>query len=179
MKFSNIMIFLLGILFIGLTQVALAEKDHVPGKPFANLQEQIDNIESTPGPQGPPGPVGPEGPMGPEGPAGILDKYIIVRQVRTNSPTHIYNRLIVYCNPDDLAISGAAHTTPGHMGGNYQDVLRPVCEDFGPIGPDLNEPPPLTCEDGELPIGWQFIRHPGNPPVGIVINVLCICAPDP
>ena len=34
-----------------------------------DLQDQIDNIELTPGPEGPQGPVGPHGPVGPEGPA--------------------------------------------------------------------------------------------------------------
>jgi hypothetical protein len=36
----------------------------------ANLQEQIDNIQLTPGPQGETGPQGPQGPPGPAGPAG-------------------------------------------------------------------------------------------------------------
>jgi len=55
MKFTNILIILLSIFFIGFSQVALAEKDHVPGKPFADLQEQIDNIQSTNGTQVGPG----------------------------------------------------------------------------------------------------------------------------
>ena len=58
MKFSNDIIVFLGIFFIGFPQGAIAKKKHVRGKPFANLQEQIDNIELTPGPQGPPGPAG-------------------------------------------------------------------------------------------------------------------------
>ena len=78
MKFTNIMILLLGIFFIGFPQGAIAKKNHVPGKPFAALQEQIDNqkqienIELIPGPQGPPGPEGPQGPPGPEGPQGPM-----------------------------------------------------------------------------------------------------------
>ena len=45
MKFTNIMILLLSIFFIGFPQGAIAQKNHVPGKPFANLQEQIDDLQ--------------------------------------------------------------------------------------------------------------------------------------
>ena len=37
------------------------------GNPFDNLQNQIDNIQLTPGPQGPQGEVGPQGPQGDTG----------------------------------------------------------------------------------------------------------------
>ena len=67
MKFTKIMILLLGIFFIGFSQVAFAKRDHVPRKPFAFLRMLIDNIESTPGTQGPQGPEGPAGPVGPQG----------------------------------------------------------------------------------------------------------------
>ncbi len=43
----------------------------VPGKPFQYLQEQIDNIQLTPGPPGPQGPQGEPGPQGIQGIQGI------------------------------------------------------------------------------------------------------------
>ena len=44
MKFIKIMIVLIGIFFIGFQQVALAKKDHVPGKPFAFLRKLINSL---------------------------------------------------------------------------------------------------------------------------------------
>jgi len=204
MKFTNIMILLLGIFFIGFPQGAIAKRDHVPGKPFADLQEQIDNIELTPGPQGPPGPAGPQGlpgstgpqgPQGPagpqgapgpaglEGPAGILDIYMKFDQVR---PYFMKNgRFIVYCDnrDEDFAISGSAYTSyagKGFLHTTYDDVLRPVCEYYGendPGGPGLET---MTCQQGEIPIGWQFIQHPGNRVSAalVVLNVMCAIVPD-
>jgi hypothetical protein len=89
--------------------------------------------------------------------------------------------MVVYCDnmPDDLAISGVAYTAGEHMNTVYPDVLRPVCDDIGYIGPDLNNSPSRTCESGELPIGWQFIRHPRNPSAYIAINVMCVYTPEP
>jgi hypothetical protein len=211
MKYTKIVILLLGIFFIGFPQAALAKKDHIPRSPFAFLRKLIDNIDLTPktqvppglqGPQGPPGPAGPAGPQGPQGlqgpagpagpqglqgpagpeglqgPAAILDKYMVVREFRASYPN---NRIIVYCDniPDDMAISGAAYTAGEHTNAFYPDVLRPVCSDFGFIGPDLDNSPSRTCEAGQLPIGWQFIRHPKNPAAYIVVNVLCVYAPEP
>jgi hypothetical protein len=201
MKFTKIMILLI-CMFIVFPQVALAKKDYLTGKPFKflyNLIKQFENSKSTPGPQGPPGPegpIGPEGPPGPagpegpqglqgpagpegpQGPAGILDKYIVVREFRASSQM---NRSLVYCNniPDDLAISAAAHTVGDHVNSFYPDVLRPVCDEFDFNGPDLNNSPSRTCKAGQLPIGWQFIRHPRNPAAHIVINVMCVYTPEP
>lgn len=133
------------------------------------------------GPQGPAGAAGPEGPQGPagpeglQGPAGILDKYMVVREFRASKQK---NRTIVYCDniPDDLAISAAAYTAGDLADDVYPDVLRPVCDDLGFLGPDLNS---RTCEAGQLPIGWQFIRHPFNPSAYIVIDVMCVYTPEP
>ena len=194
MKFIKIMILLLGILFIGFPQVALAKKDHLHGKPFAslfNLIKQFDNNKSTPGPQGPPGPAGPAGPMGPAGPqgpmgpAGILDTYMEVSQIKSDG-TNVIN-VIVYCDDPlgDIAFSGTAYYTDWpHVPGGSQmpqnnDVMRPVCKEYDPITP----PPGLqemTCQSGEHPIGWQFIQHRENINLGanVAINVLCIYAPD-
>ena len=184
MKFIKIMIVLIGIFFIGFPQVALAKKDHVPGKPFAfllNLIKQFDNNKSTTGPQGPPGPAGPQGLVGPQGSAGILEKYTKVIEF---SPSETTGRIIVYCDniPDDIAISGNAYTyekySPGGFNNDpFTDVLRPVCEDYGKAGPPPTE---STCDQGDLPIGWQFIRHPLNKSTEayVVINVMCIYAPD-
>jgi hypothetical protein len=182
MKFIKIMIILIGIFFIGFQQVALAKKDHVPGKPFAflfNLIKQFDNNKSTPGPQGPPGP---EGPVGPEGSAGILEKYMKVIEV---SPYDTPGPFIVYCNniPDDVAISGNAYTYWDTSGGfpviTYNDVLRPVCTYYGEDDPEPGLKT-MTCQPGELPIGWQLIQHPYNnkPYAHVVLNVICIYAPD-
>ena len=62
----------------------------------------------------------------------------------------------------------------------YNNVLRPVCTYYGE-----NDPGPgirtMTCQPGELPIGWQFIKHPYNPSQNyahVVLNVMCIYAPD-
>jgi hypothetical protein len=208
MKYTKIMILLLGIFFVGFPQAALAQGEHVPGRPFAFLRKLIDNIGLTPetqvppgpqGLQGPPGPAGPQGlqgpagpegpagpqglqgpagPEGPQGPAGILDKYLVVQEFYASNPK---NRTIVYCDniPDDLAISAAAYTAGEHTNALYPDVLRPVCSDFGFTGPDLNNSPSRTCEAGQLPIGWQFIRHPKNPAAYIVINVQCVYTPEP
>jgi hypothetical protein len=203
MKFIKIMIVLIGIFFIGFPQVALAKKDHVPGRPFAlifDLLKQFDNNKSTPGPQGPPGPVGPQGlpgpvgpqglpgptgPVGPQGSAGILEKYVKVHEVM---PHRTSSSFIVYCDniPDDVAISGNAYTylaTPWgaqFQSTQYNDVLRPVCTYY-----DENNPEPgleaLTCQQpGDFPIGWQFIQHPENneSDAHVVLNVVCIFAPD-
>jgi len=229
MKFTNIMILLLGIIFIGFPQGAIAQKKHVPGRPFVDLQEQIDyqekinNIELIPGPQGPPGPIGPQGLTGPEGPqgppgpmgpqgltgpegpqgspgpigpqgltgpegpqgsTGILEKYMKVNEV---SPYDTGSRFIVYCDniPDDVAISGNAYTywtdTPGGFQySSYKDILRPVCTYYGENNPGPL-PNAMTCQSGELPIGWQFIQHSANnrPNARVVVNVMCIFAPDP
>ena len=195
MKFIKIMIVLIGIFFIGFPQVALAKKDHVPGKPFAflfNLIKQFDNNKSTPGPQGPPGPAGPQGSAGPQGPAGpqgsagILEKYMKVIEV---SPYFTPDPIIVYCDniPDDVAISGNAYTYLAgpdeggvrFQGTGYNDVLRPVCTyyDEDDTVPGLKG---MTCQPGELPIGWQFIQHPSNNrfDAHVVLNVMCIFAPD-
>jgi hypothetical protein len=183
MKFTNILILLLGIFFIGFPQGAIAEKNHVPGKPFADLQEQIDdlqeqidNITSAPEQQGAPGPAEPRGS------AGILEKYTKVIEVL---PYYSSDRFIVYCDniPDDTAISGNAYTY-WDMGDSlqyspYSDVLRPVCTDYGEgnPGPGLET---MTCQQGELPIGWQFIQHPYNKRsfTHVVLNVMCIYAQD-
>ena len=196
MKFIKVMIVLIGIFFIGFPQAALAKKDHVPGRPFAflfNLIKQFDNNKSTPGPQGPPGPAGPQGPQGsagpqgpagPQGSAGILEKYMKVHEVM---PYRTSSSFIVYCDniPDDVAISGNAYTYLATPGGNelqgttYNDVLRPVCTYY-----DEDDPEPglnaMTCQPGELPIGWQFIQHPMNNryDAHVVLNVICIFAPD-
>jgi hypothetical protein len=190
MKFIKIMIVLIGIFFIGFPQVALAKKDHVPGRPFAflfDLIKKFDNNKSTPGPQGPPGPAGPQGPAGPAGPqgsAGILEKYMKVHEVM---PYRTSSSFIVYCDniPDDVAISGNTYTylaTPGgsqFQGTTYNDVLRPVCTYY-----DEDDPEPgletMTCQPGELPIGWQFIQHPNNnkSDARVVLSVTCIFAPD-
>lgn len=56
--------------------VQLTADGKVPGGPFADLQQQIDNIELTPGPTGPAGPAGADGApgadgaTGPQGPSG-------------------------------------------------------------------------------------------------------------
>lgn len=42
--------------------VSLTPEGKVPGTPFDYLQGQIDNIQLTPGPQGPQGEPGPIGP---------------------------------------------------------------------------------------------------------------------
>ena len=199
MKFIRLMIVLIGIFFIGFPHVALAQKDHVPGKPFAflyNLIKQFDNNKSTPGPQGSPGPIGPQGPpgpMGPQGPAGaigpqgsagILEKYMKVIEI---SPYFTPDPIIVYCDniPDDVAISANAYTYWSQPGGvqfqgtGYNDVLRPVCTyyDADDTVPGLDG---MTCQPGELPIGWQFIQHPNNnrSDAHVVLNVMCIFAPD-
>ena len=183
MKFTNIMILLLGIFFIGFPQVAIAEKNHVPGKPFANLQEQIDglqeqidNLELTLEQQETPEPDGLQGS------AGILEKYMKVNEVL---PYGSSGRFIVYCDniPDDTAISGNAYTYwEGYMPGLFQfsiynDVLRPVCKYYGEEGPGLET---MTCQPGDLPIGWQFIQHPFNNKsvAHVILNVMCIYAPD-
>ncbi len=194
MKFIKIMIVLIGVFFIGFPQVALAKKDHVPGKPFAflfSLIKQFDNNKSTPGPQGPPGPAGPQGLAGPQGSAGILEKYMKVIEVSpyfTPDPSFTPDPIIVYCDniPDDVAISGNAYTylaMPGgevrFQGTGYNDVLRPVCKyyDEDDRVPGLEG---MTCQPGELPIGWQFIQHPNNNHIfaRVVLNVMCIYAPD-
>ena len=217
MKFIRLMIVLIGIFFIGFPHVALAQKDHVPGKPFAflyNLIKQFDNNKSTPGPQGSPGPIGPQGspgpigpqgppgpigpqgppgPMGPQGPAGaigpqgsagILEKYMKVIEI---SPYFTPDPIIVYCDniPDDVAISANAYTYWSQPGGvqfqgtGYNDVLRPVCTyyDADDTVPGLDG---MTCQPGELPIGWQFFQHPNNnrSDAHVVLNVMCIFAPD-
>ena len=41
--------------------VTLTSDGKVPGRPFDYLQQQIDNIQLTPGPPGPVGPAGPQG----------------------------------------------------------------------------------------------------------------------
>ena len=198
MKFIKIMIVLIGIFFIGFQQVALANRNHVPRKPFAfffNLIKQFDNTKSTPGPQGPPGPAGPQGPPGPAGPqgpigpqgsTGILEKYMKVNEV---SPYYTSSSFIVYCDniPDDVAISGNAYTYLARpeeegvrfQGTGYNDILRPVCTyyDEDDTMPGLDN---MTCQPGELPIGWQFIQHPSNNrfDAHVVLNVMCIFAPD-
>jgi hypothetical protein len=53
----------------------------VPGQPFDYLQQQIDNIQLTPGPPGPQGPAGPQGEPGPQGPAGPPGPSSIIDQV--------------------------------------------------------------------------------------------------
>ena len=148
MKFIKIMIVLIGIFFIGFPQVALAKRDRVPGKPFAflfNLIKRFDNNKSTPGPQGPPGPAGQQGPAGPQGSPGILGKYMKIHEVM---PYRTSGSVFVYCDniPDDVAISGNAYTygkySPGGFQryGLYNDVLRPVCKDYGEGDPG----PPIT-----------------------------------
>lgn len=64
----------LGACFLFLLGASVA---HAQGNPFNNLQNQVDDlqqqintIELTPGPQGPQGDVGPVGPQGETGPAG-------------------------------------------------------------------------------------------------------------
>jgi hypothetical protein len=93
-------------------------------------------------------------------------------------------RFIVYCDniPDDVAISGNAYTYWGEdqlQGYGYNDVQRPVCTYYGEDdpGPGLEA---MTCQQGELPIGWQFIQHPNNNrrDAHVVLNVMCIYAPD-
>jgi hypothetical protein len=196
MKFIKIMILLLGILFIGFPQVALAKKDHVSGSPFKFLLKLIydNNTKSTPGPQGPvgpqgpagpAGPMGPAGPQGPMGPVGILDTYMEVSQIESDG-TDVIN-VIVYCEdqPGDIAFSGAAYYTvwpsaPGEspMPQN-NDVLRPVCKEYDPntAPPRLQE---MTCQSGERPIGWQFIQNQENinPGANVAIYVMCVYAPD-
>ncbi|MCH7643834.1 MAG: collagen-like protein [Myxococcales bacterium] len=56
-----------GISIARAADVALTTDGKIPGQPFVDLQQQIDNIELTPGPQGPPGPIGPTGSTGPQG----------------------------------------------------------------------------------------------------------------
>lgn len=189
MKFIKIMILLIGIFFIGYPQVALAKKDHVPGKPFAflrNVIKNFNNTKSTPGPQGLPGPAGPqgpaglvgpagpEGPQGPEGPPGIIGAYIRGTGVRPFDPG---SSTAFYCEPGDIAISGtfSPHTAdwPG-LSTKYVDVLRPLCgTPSGRSGPSISI---VTCYPGSGdPIGWQFIRNPWyTEPVTGVFNVICI-----
>ncbi len=79
-----------------------------------SLQQQIDSISLTPGPQGPAGPQGdpgepgPVGPMGPQGPAGagaspstlysVMEfGYVSPDSIRTFTPS---------CRPGDLLLSG-------------------------------------------------------------------------
>ena len=97
-KFAPIVLFLIIILFspawVQAAGIQLNPDGTVPGTPFQQLQEQIDTIELTPGPQGPAGadgtdcsisgsivtcgtdisdvrgPQGIQGPPGPEGPPG-------------------------------------------------------------------------------------------------------------
>jgi hypothetical protein len=183
MKFTNIMILLLSIFFIGFPQGAIAQKNHVPGKPFANLQEQIDDLQEqidnlglTLEQQKTPDPAEQQGS------AGILEKYM---KANDGIPYNTSGRLIVYCDniPEDVAISGNAHTywdSPGLFQlSPYNDVLRPVCTYYGEDnpGPGLEA---KTCQQGELPIGWQFIANPytNNPLAHVVLNVMCIYAPD-
>jgi len=52
--------------------VNLTTDGKVPGKPFEYLQQQIDNIQLTPGPQGPAGPQGIQGEVGPKGDTGAI-----------------------------------------------------------------------------------------------------------
>lgn len=47
--------------------IGLTPDGKVPGNPFDYLQQQIDLLESTPGPQGPKGLVGSKGPTGDKG----------------------------------------------------------------------------------------------------------------
>ncbi|UCF84110.1 MAG: hypothetical protein JSV50_00255 [Desulfobacteraceae bacterium] len=55
MKSKHMMIFLVGIFLIGFPQVGLSadveltSDGKVPGQPFQSLQDQIDNIQLTPG----------------------------------------------------------------------------------------------------------------------------------
>lgn len=54
---------------------------------IANLQERIDSLELTPGPQGPPGPEGPPGPPGSgETPDILLDEIKLIPQPESTPP---------------------------------------------------------------------------------------------
>jgi hypothetical protein len=182
MKFTKIMILLLGVFFIGFPQGAIAKKKHVHGKPFANfqgqidaLQEQIDNLELTLEQQKTPDPAEQQGSTG------ILEKYMKSNDVLYSDTS---GRFIVYCDniPDDTAISGNAYRYQEgpfpFVNAPFSDILRPVCTYYGE-----NEPGPgpetETCQPGELPIGWQFINNFSNGNSGrVVLNVMCIYAPD-
>lgn len=71
----------LGLVIIGLlalvppvawsADVTLTPDGKVPGTPFQNLQDQINNIQLTPGPKGDTGATGPVGPAGPQGAIGL------------------------------------------------------------------------------------------------------------
>ena len=201
MKFTKIMILLIGIFFIGFPQVALAKKDHVAGRPFEFLLKLIENIHNTksaPGPQGPPGPAGPvgpegpqgpagpagpegpqglAGPVGPEGPPGIIGAYIRGTTVQTFEPG---KSIAFYCEPGDIATSGAFTPKTADwsvLSKKYVDVLRPLCgqswQSYGSKGPPIDK---VTCYPGSGdPIGMQFIRHPWHATsVTGVFNVICI-----
>lgn len=66
-----------GLLFLfSFASGAWAESDsqtddgNAPRNPFQVIQDQIDLLESTPGPKGPDGPIGSKGPTGSPGPVG-------------------------------------------------------------------------------------------------------------
>ncbi|MFH1726000.1 MAG: hypothetical protein ABII00_15440 [Elusimicrobiota bacterium] len=73
MNRQSLTILTAGLLTLGLTaSVQAAPKNGVQpnGQPFNQIQEQIDTIELTPGPQGDTGPMGPQGDQGDIGPIG-------------------------------------------------------------------------------------------------------------
>jgi hypothetical protein len=182
MKFINFMILLLSIFVIGIPQGAIAGKSRVPGKPFVNLQEQIDDLREQ---------IGnleltlkqkeTAEPEEPQESAGILEKYMKGNDVL---PSDTSGRFIVYCDniPDDIAISGNVYKYQEgpwpYAPSPYGDILRPVCTYYGEDDPG----PALvtkTCQPGELPIGWQFILNPYNSANDhVVLDVMCIYAPD-
>jgi hypothetical protein len=184
MKFIKIMILLIAIFLIGYPQVALAKKDHVPGKPFAFLRyliKNFNNTKSTPGPQGLPGPAGPEGPQGPvgpqgpagpegpqgiegpAGPTGIANVYIIGgRHDLINGGESIQN----FCYAGDAAISASFYTGNNDFRNltTYYDILRPIC--------DAND---SICGEDQTPKGFEFVRHPRNGPAyGVYFQVICL-----
>lgn len=65
-------VLLLFPLHLSAANVELTPDGKVPGKPFEILQQQIDILQQTPGPQGPQGEQGPPGPQGPPGSPGEI-----------------------------------------------------------------------------------------------------------
>lgn len=174
MKLTKVSIILLSIFFVGVSQVALAKDGHKTGKPFAGLQDQIDNIQAIQGaqgpagpqgpegPRGPAGPQGPEGPKGPAGPTGIVGVYLIgVEPISVFAGESLQRK----CYAGDAAISASFFATnPTFEPQMYKDVLRPICD------PDNS-----LCGPDQTPTGFEFIRHLYNGHInGVYFQVICL-----
>jgi hypothetical protein len=126
------------------------------------------------GPQGPAGADGAVGPQGPEGPPGIIGAYVVGHP---RSPTDFPNgtRWAAYCETGDIAIAGAffPYGPDSWDEATHPDVLRPLCANYGPEGPDIEA---WGCETSlATPVGWQFIRNYLNPSVpNGVFEIMCL-----